>query len=208
MDRTQAAAILPGVPARSGDADARPHTSDGVDEHAIEPVALDGNHRVGLKRAARSEGTTEVADPLLADRERDCAGREPFPFEQVGDHVRDERHGRCVVADARADKPVAVARERKRCVSGEDRVDVCQQEELRPPLAPDPEQVANVVARSSDDVDKFMENLEATGAFAELGRRIDEHLNDQGLLETTIEMIYTPSGTTPPAARRTGAAKR
>ena len=66
----------------------------------------------------------------------------------------------------------------------------------------------NVVARSSDDVDKFMENLEATGAFAELGRRIDEHLNDQGLLETTIEMIYTPSGTTPPAARRTGAAKR
>ena len=66
----------------------------------------------------------------------------------------------------------------------------------------------NVVARSSDDVDKFMENLEATGAFADLGRRIDERVNDQGLLETAMDMIYTPSGTKPPPARRTGAARR
>ena len=65
----------------------------------------------------------------------------------------------------------------------------------------------NVVERSSDDVDTFMESLEATGAFADLGGRIEEHLNDQGLLETTIEMIYVPSGAKPPAPRK-GAGKR
>jgi Tfp pilus assembly protein PilN len=62
----------------------------------------------------------------------------------------------------------------------------------------------NVVSRTSDDIDKFMENLEATSAFAELGSHLDEHVNDQGLLETMIEMLYVPSGAKPPT-KRTGA---
>ena len=65
----------------------------------------------------------------------------------------------------------------------------------------------NVVARSTDDIDKFMENLEATGAFKDLGRRIDEHVNDQNQMETGLDMLYVPSATKPPAAG-TGAVKR
>jgi len=64
----------------------------------------------------------------------------------------------------------------------------------------------NVVARSTDDIDKFMENLEATGAFKDLGRRIDEHVNDQNQMETGLDMLYVPA-TKPPAAG-TGAVKR
>jgi type IV pilus assembly protein PilN len=62
----------------------------------------------------------------------------------------------------------------------------------------------NVVSRTSDDVDKFMENLEGTKSFADLGGHLDEHVTDQGLLETTIEMIYVPPGPKPPT-KRTGA---
>jgi len=58
--------------------------------------------------------------------------------------------------------------------------------------------IVAVVSRTSDDVDKFMENLDATGAFAELGSHLDEHVNEQGLLETSIEMIYVPTGAKPP----------
>src|SRR5262245_37105211 len=65
----------------------------------------------------------------------------------------------------------------------------------------------NVVSRTSDDVDKFMENLEATSAFVDLGSHLDEHVNDQNLLETTIEMVYVPSGPKPPP-KRTGAVKQ
>ena len=65
----------------------------------------------------------------------------------------------------------------------------------------------NIVSRTSDDVDKFMENLEATNAFTELGRHLDERVNDQGLLETTIEMVYIPAGFQPSAERK-GAVRR
>jgi Tfp pilus assembly protein PilN len=65
----------------------------------------------------------------------------------------------------------------------------------------------NVVSRTSDDVDEFMENLETTNAFADLGSHLDEHVNDQNLLETTIEMVYVPSGPKPPPTR-TGAVKQ
>jgi type IV pilus assembly protein PilN len=64
----------------------------------------------------------------------------------------------------------------------------------------------NVVSRTSDDIDKFMENLETTKAFADLGSHLDERVNEQGLLETVIEMGYVPSGPKPPA-KRAGAAK-
>ena len=64
-----------------------------------------------------------------------------------------------------------------------------------------------VVARSNEDIDKFMENLEATGAFTDLGRRIDEHVNEQNLLETGIDMLYLPTHPKPDEAAAGGAAK-
>jgi Tfp pilus assembly protein PilN len=51
----------------------------------------------------------------------------------------------------------------------------------------------NVLARGVDDVATFMENLEATGSFANV-RPAEEHLTDQGLLESVLDMTYTPGG--------------
>jgi Tfp pilus assembly protein PilN len=65
----------------------------------------------------------------------------------------------------------------------------------------------NVASRTSDDIDTFMENLEETKAFTELGSHLDEHVNDEGLLETMIEMVYIPTGPKPPATRA-GAGQR
>lgn len=50
----------------------------------------------------------------------------------------------------------------------------------------------NVVARSVEDVDQWMERLEATGAFADLGRTLEEHFDEQGLLEASLEAVYVP----------------
>jgi Tfp pilus assembly protein PilN len=50
----------------------------------------------------------------------------------------------------------------------------------------------SVVARGSDDVDEFMKRLETTGEFADLGARIEEHVTEQGLLETTLDTTYAP----------------
>lgn len=52
----------------------------------------------------------------------------------------------------------------------------------------------NVVARSVEDVDQFMENLEGTGAFAGL-LSTEEHFNDDNMLEATLETVYVPSAT-------------
>jgi Tfp pilus assembly protein PilN len=51
----------------------------------------------------------------------------------------------------------------------------------------------SVVARGSDDVDEFMKKLETTGEFGNLGARIEEHVTEQGLLETTLDTTYAPS---------------
>jgi len=50
----------------------------------------------------------------------------------------------------------------------------------------------NVVAKGVEDVGQWMERLEATGAFADLGRTLEEHFDDQGLLEASIETVYMP----------------
>jgi hypothetical protein len=52
--------------------------------------------------------------------------------------------------------------------------------------------VINVVSKSVDDVDMFMQNLEETGAFANL-RPVVEQVNDEGLIETALESDYVPS---------------
>lgn len=51
----------------------------------------------------------------------------------------------------------------------------------------------NVLARSVDDINRFMENLDQTGAFAEL-RSSQEQTNEQGQIESALLMIYRPSG--------------
>jgi Tfp pilus assembly protein PilN len=47
-----------------------------------------------------------------------------------------------------------------------------------------------VLARGVDDIDRFMENLEATGAFAGLGSHLEERVNDAGQLEASLEAVY------------------
>jgi Tfp pilus assembly protein PilN len=49
-----------------------------------------------------------------------------------------------------------------------------------------------VVARGVDDVDMFMENLEATGGFADLLTR-EDHPNEDKQWEASIETFYVPS---------------
>jgi Tfp pilus assembly protein PilN len=58
-----------------------------------------------------------------------------------------------------------------------------------------------VLSRSVQDVDDFMTNLEDTGAFKGLGAHLDEHMNEQGQLESILETEYTPRnlGTARPA---------
>ena len=51
--------------------------------------------------------------------------------------------------------------------------------------------LVNLVSRGVDDVNQFMENLEQTKAFMGLLTR-EEHVNDTGQLEATLESFYTP----------------
>jgi Tfp pilus assembly protein PilN len=58
----------------------------------------------------------------------------------------------------------------------------------------------NVVARGVEDVSEFMESLDATGAFRNVVAP-EEHMNDDGLLESTLEMGYVPSSGKPTVQR-------
>jgi len=60
----------------------------------------------------------------------------------------------------------------------------------------------NVVGRTIEDVDKFMENLEATGVFSHTESK-EERINEDGLLAAAIETTYAP----PAADAAKGAAK-
>jgi len=50
----------------------------------------------------------------------------------------------------------------------------------------------NVVGRTIEDVDKFMENLEATGVFSHTESK-EERINEDGLLAAAIETTYVPA---------------
>ena len=65
----------------------------------------------------------------------------------------------------------------------------------------------SVVARSVDDVSQFMERLESTGAFANL-RPTEEHFNEQGQLESMLEMNYVPTAARPAADPAADAASK
>ena len=63
----------------------------------------------------------------------------------------------------------------------------------------------NVIARNVDDVKRFIENLEATGAFANV-RPAEEHSDEAGLLLSSLEAEYLPAAGKP--AVRGGARRR
>jgi hypothetical protein len=58
----------------------------------------------------------------------------------------------------------------------------------------------DVGARSVDDVDQLIGNLEGTGSFSNL-LSVQEHFNTDGMLEATLEGHYTPRHATPAEAR-------
>ena len=63
----------------------------------------------------------------------------------------------------------------------------------------------NVLSKSIDDTDQFIENMEATGAFKN-PLAVDDRVNEQGLIESTLEVVYTPAAASAPSAK--GAAER
>jgi Tfp pilus assembly protein PilN len=50
-----------------------------------------------------------------------------------------------------------------------------------------------IVARGAEDVSTFLDNMEHTGLFSQVGRTLEERLNDQGQLLVSLETIYTPA---------------
>ena len=64
--------------------------------------------------------------------------------------------------------------------------------------------LVNVLARSVDDVNEFMEKLDQTNAFLELRSR-EEQTNEEGQIESTLEMVYQPRAASPDPATSTSA---
>jgi type IV pilus assembly protein PilN len=60
--------------------------------------------------------------------------------------------------------------------------------------------LVHVKARGVDDVQEFMENLEATGAFKD-AEPVQDRLDDEGQWETTLDMAYIPEAAKPAAAQ-------
>jgi Tfp pilus assembly protein PilN len=50
-----------------------------------------------------------------------------------------------------------------------------------------------IVARGAEDVSSFMDNLERTGLFSQVGATLEERVNEQGQLQASMETIYLPS---------------
>jgi len=49
-----------------------------------------------------------------------------------------------------------------------------------------------VLARNVEDINLFIDRLQATGAFAQL-QKLDERFDEQNQLQATIESVYTPT---------------
>lgn len=62
----------------------------------------------------------------------------------------------------------------------------------------------SVIARSVEDVNQFMEKLDQTGAFRDL-RPSEEHVDEQGQFQATVDALYMPGAApAPPAAATPG----
>jgi Tfp pilus assembly protein PilN len=70
---------------------------------------------------------------------------------------------------------------------------------VRPTIEENGTRIAlGVVARRSVDIDEFIEKLEATGAFDRgLARQLST--NENGLLQATVEIMYTPAAAVSPS---------
>jgi type IV pilus assembly protein PilN len=55
-----------------------------------------------------------------------------------------------------------------------------------------------VLARGVTDVEEFQDNLDENGAFKD-PRVAEEHFDEEGLLVSTVEMVYAPPSAAPPA---------
>jgi Tfp pilus assembly protein PilN len=49
-----------------------------------------------------------------------------------------------------------------------------------------------IVARSVEDISQLMDRLQRTGAFTQVGKNIEERVNEQGLIQATIDVVYLP----------------
>jgi len=49
-----------------------------------------------------------------------------------------------------------------------------------------------IVARGVDDISQLMDRLERTGAFTQVGSPIEEHVNEQGQILATLDVVYAP----------------
>ena len=50
-----------------------------------------------------------------------------------------------------------------------------------------------IVARGAEDVSSFMDNMERTGVFSQVGATLEERMNDQGQLQASLETVYLPT---------------
>jgi len=50
-----------------------------------------------------------------------------------------------------------------------------------------------IVARGPEDVSSFMDNMERTGVFSQVGATLEERINEQGQLQASLETIYLPT---------------
>jgi Tfp pilus assembly protein PilN len=57
------------------------------------------------------------------------------------------------------------------------------------------------IGRSVDEMGQFMQNLTKTGSFSGV-RPVEEHENEQGMWEASLEAMYKPGTTTPPSDAR------
>jgi len=51
----------------------------------------------------------------------------------------------------------------------------------------------SIVARTAEDVSKFMDGMEKTGAFTQVGATLQERVNEEGQLQATLDVIYLPT---------------
>jgi Tfp pilus assembly protein PilN len=49
-----------------------------------------------------------------------------------------------------------------------------------------------IVARGPEDVSKFMDSMEHSGAFTRVGATLEERMNEEGQLQASLEVIYLP----------------
>jgi Tfp pilus assembly protein PilN len=64
---------------------------------------------------------------------------------------------------------------------------------VRPKIAQGQFQLTiTIVARGVEDISQLMDRLERTGAFTQVGSNIEEHVNEQGQMQATIDVVYAP----------------